>query len=176
MRQDRGEHDVGPITGGDEHGVVLDVVEHVGHRHRRHLDVAHAPGEVVRIATDEFGAESTLELCERRLAQFGQFRDRPHGIVAVELGEPVAQRIEDRSADPVDDHGADRVVAERLAADADPVEDLVDIAVVPVDDHDDRGTEVFRHPQVDVEFDGEDAPVKSVPSTTTKSLCASIRL
>ena len=136
----------------------MDVVEQVRHRHRRDLDRPHRAAEAVRVTGDEFGVECHAELVERRLAQCRFFGDRPHGVVEIDTGQRVVEWFELARFDAVDDDRGDGVVAERVAPDDDPFDDLGGAAVVSVDDGNDRQSEVFCDPSVHLQFDRRRGP------------------
>ncbi len=150
-----GDDHISSIAGGDEHGVVVHVVEHVRHRHRSNLDLPHGSGEVVGVTGDQFGAERDAELVERRLAQCWFLGDRPHAVtvVEVEVSQRVGERAQRGGFDPVDDDRRDGVFSERIAPDHDPLDDLGGAAEMPVDHRDDRQSEVLRDSGVDLQFD-----------------------
>ncbi len=152
-RHRRSDDHVGSITRHDEHRVVDHVVEHVRHRHRRHLDPTDRTSEIDRIAADLLGAEGGTELIERRLPQRRFLRDRPDRIVEVDVGEGVGERFEHLGVDPVDDDRRDRIVTERVAADGDALDDHRRRTAVAVDDRDDRCAEMFGDPRVDLQLD-----------------------
>ena len=150
------DDDVGAVARRDQHGALLEVVEQVGHRHRRHLDVTDLASEVVGVPGRHLRGEGVAELGQRGVAQGVVLGQRPHGDRGHRLaGEAADELAVPLRRDAVDDQG-DQAVAlpdQRLLTHPNRLEDVVDAAVVAVDDGDDGRAEVARHAGVEAELE-----------------------